>query len=92
MIQTLKNTMTVVIESLINRFEEDQLKKEELHREMGPSQSNSQFMDNCSDSDSSFNQVGDAAHIIQTQSMIMRYLICCFMMSHSEVLYPGSKL
>uniref|UniRef100_A0A672G6U6 BROMI N-terminal domain-containing protein n=1 Tax=Salarias fasciatus TaxID=181472 RepID=A0A672G6U6_SALFA len=49
MMQTLKNTMMVVVESLINKFEEDQLRKEKQH-----SQSNA---DNCSDSDSSFNQV-----------------------------------
>lgn len=67
MMQTLKNTMNVVVESLINKFEEDQLRKEEMHREMEPSQSNSQFIDNCSDSDSSFNQVGDTAHVIQMQ-------------------------
>ncbi|XP_058470167.1 protein broad-minded [Solea solea] len=52
MMLTLKNTMIMVVESLINKFEEDQMRKEELQR----SQSNSQYMDNCSDSDSSFNQ------------------------------------
>ena len=56
MMQTLKNTMMVVVESLINRFEEDQLRKEEMHRESQTEQSNSHY-DNCSDSDSSFNQV-----------------------------------
>ncbi|XP_047184716.1 protein broad-minded isoform X3 [Scophthalmus maximus] len=56
MMQTLKNTMIVAVESLINRFEEDQMRKEELHRERQQSQSNSQYIDNCSDSDSSFNQ------------------------------------
>lgn len=60
MMQTLKNSMIVVVESLINKFEE-------THREMEQSQSNSHFIDNCSDSDSSFNQVGDTAHIIQMQ-------------------------
>lgn len=59
MMQTLKNTMIVAVESLINRFEEDQMRKEELHRERQQSQSNSQYIDNCSDSDSSFNQVRD---------------------------------
>ncbi|KAG7508076.1 hypothetical protein JOB18_002477 [Solea senegalensis] len=52
MMLTLKNTMVMVVESLINKFEEDQMRKEELQR----SQSNSQYIDNCSDSDSSFNQ------------------------------------
>uniref|UniRef100_A0A1A8I4K1 Protein broad-minded n=1 Tax=Nothobranchius kuhntae TaxID=321403 RepID=A0A1A8I4K1_NOTKU len=58
MIQTLKNTMIVVVESLINKFEEGQLRKEEMHRETDPSQSNIQYQytDNCSDSDSSFHQ------------------------------------
>ncbi|XP_034555968.1 protein broad-minded isoform X2 [Notolabrus celidotus] len=56
MMQTLKNSMIMVVESLINKFEEDQMRKEELHREKQHSQSNSQYTDNCSDSDSSFNQ------------------------------------
>ncbi|TMS11937.1 Protein broad-minded, partial [Larimichthys crocea] len=56
MMQTLKNTMIMVVESLINKFEEDQMRKEEMHREKQHSQSNSQYTDNCSDSDSSFNQ------------------------------------
>ncbi|XP_071403331.1 protein broad-minded, partial [Centroberyx affinis] len=56
MMQALKNTMIVVVESLIDKFEEDQLRKEELHREKQRGQSNSQYPDNCSDSDSSFNQ------------------------------------
>ncbi|XP_053193388.1 protein broad-minded [Scomber japonicus] len=56
MMQTLKSSMIMVVESLINKFEEDQLRKEELHREQQHSQSNSQYADNCSDSDSSFNQ------------------------------------
>ncbi|KAJ8396241.1 hypothetical protein AAFF_G00021080 [Aldrovandia affinis] len=56
MMQTLKNTMMVVVESLINKFEEDQLKKEEMHRRSQREQSSSHYTDNCSDSDSSFNQ------------------------------------
>lgn len=55
MIQALKNTMVLVVESLISKFEEDQLRKEELHRESQRSQANTQYND-CSDSDSSFNQ------------------------------------
>uniref|UniRef100_A0A3Q3B1D3 Protein broad-minded n=1 Tax=Kryptolebias marmoratus TaxID=37003 RepID=A0A3Q3B1D3_KRYMA len=69
MTQTLKNTMIVVVESLINKFEEDQLRKEEMHREMESSQSNSQFIDNCSDSDSSFNQ--SYAFIRQEQLQVL---------------------
>ncbi|XP_010881310.2 protein broad-minded [Esox lucius] len=56
MMQTLKNTMMVIVESLINKFEEDQLRKEEIHRESQHQQLNSHCNDNCSDSDSSFNQ------------------------------------
>ncbi|MFT7802979.1 protein broad-minded [Arapaima gigas] len=52
----LKNTMMVVVESLINKFEEDQLKKEETQRKNQHEQSGSTYTDNCSDSDSSFNQ------------------------------------
>ncbi|TRY89906.1 hypothetical protein DNTS_034232 [Danionella cerebrum] len=56
MMQTLKQTMMVVVESLINKFEEDQLKKEEKDRKSQHEQPSSHFTDNCSDSDSSFNQ------------------------------------
>uniref|UniRef100_A0A3B4AVZ5 Protein broad-minded n=1 Tax=Periophthalmus magnuspinnatus TaxID=409849 RepID=A0A3B4AVZ5_9GOBI len=55
MMQALKNTMVPVVESLISKFEEDQLRKEEMHREAQHTQSNTQYND-CSDSDSSFNQ------------------------------------
>lgn len=63
MMQTLKNSMIIVVESLINKFEEDQMRKEEMHSEKQHSQSNSQYTDNCSDSDSSFNQVRDTVVI-----------------------------
>ncbi|XP_029318719.1 LOW QUALITY PROTEIN: protein broad-minded [Cottoperca gobio] len=69
MMQTLKNTMIMVVESLINRFEEDQMRKEEMHREKQHSQSNSQYTDNCSDSDSSFNQ--SYAFIRQEQLQVL---------------------
>ncbi|XP_036003093.1 protein broad-minded isoform X3 [Fundulus heteroclitus] len=69
MIQTLKNTMMVVVESLINKFEEEQLRKEEMHRELDRCQSNSQYADNCSDSDSSFNQ--SYAFIRQEQLQVL---------------------
>lgn len=49
--------MIMVVESLINKFEEDQMRKEEMVREKQHCQSSSQYNDNCSDSDSSFNQV-----------------------------------
>uniref|UniRef100_A0A1A7WNH0 Protein broad-minded n=1 Tax=Iconisemion striatum TaxID=60296 RepID=A0A1A7WNH0_9TELE len=71
MMQTLKNTMIVVVESLISKFEEDQLRKEEMHREMDHSQSNIQYQytDNCSDSDSSFHQ--SYAFIRQEQLQVL---------------------
>ncbi|KAG7460999.1 hypothetical protein MATL_G00204850 [Megalops atlanticus] len=56
MMQTLKSTMMVVVESLINKFEEDQLRKDEMHRRSQREQAGSHYTDNCSDSDSSFNQ------------------------------------
>lgn len=57
MMQTLKQTMTVIVESLLNKFEEDQLKKEETSGTNQRDQSSCHYTDNCSDSDSSFNQV-----------------------------------
>lgn len=67
MMQTLKTTMIMVVESLINRFEEDHMRKEEMVQEKQHSQSNSQYADNCSDSDSSFNQVKDKVHTLWWQ-------------------------
>lgn len=57
--QTLKNSMSLVVESLIKNFEEDQRKNEVLVQEKQHIQSSSQYNynDSCSDSDSSFNQV-----------------------------------
>ncbi|XP_051816731.1 protein broad-minded isoform X2 [Acanthochromis polyacanthus] len=69
MMQTLKNTMIMVVESLINKIEEDQLRKEEMLQEKQHSQSNSQYTDNCSDSDSSFNQ--SYAFIRQEQLQVL---------------------
>uniref|UniRef100_A0A7N8XHX0 TBC1 domain family, member 32 n=1 Tax=Mastacembelus armatus TaxID=205130 RepID=A0A7N8XHX0_9TELE len=65
MMQTFKNSMTMVVESLINKFEEDQLKEENNH-EKQHSQSNSQYTDNCSDSDSSFNQVQETVQLVSS--------------------------
>uniref|UniRef100_UPI0037E99F39 protein broad-minded n=1 Tax=Semicossyphus pulcher TaxID=241346 RepID=UPI0037E99F39 len=69
MMQTLKNSMIMVVESLINKFEEDQMRKEEMHRQKQHSQANSQYADNCSDSDSSFNQ--SYAFIRQEQLQVL---------------------
>ncbi|XP_054617419.1 protein broad-minded [Dunckerocampus dactyliophorus] len=51
--QTLKATVTAVVESLVSRFEEDQLRKEEMHQW---ERQHNNYADDCSDSDSSFNQ------------------------------------
>ncbi|XP_062858509.1 protein broad-minded isoform X2 [Trichomycterus rosablanca] len=56
MMQTLKQSMGVIVESLINKFEEDHLNKEETHRRSQREQFSSHYTDNCSDSDSSFHQ------------------------------------
>ncbi|XP_059837462.1 protein broad-minded isoform X2 [Hypanus sabinus] len=56
MMQSLKSNMIVVVESLINKFEEDQLKKEEQHRKNQHEQHTSYSMDSCSESGSLFNQ------------------------------------
>jgi hypothetical protein len=55
MMHSLKNIMMVVVEAMINKFEEDETRSEDRQRKM---QSGSCCTDNCSDSDSSFNQVG----------------------------------
>uniref|UniRef100_A0A8C5Q6I6 TBC1 domain family member 32 n=1 Tax=Leptobrachium leishanense TaxID=445787 RepID=A0A8C5Q6I6_9ANUR len=55
MMHSLKNGMMAVVETLLNKFEEDQAKNREMlkkntHEHAG------HYTDNCSDSDSSFNQ------------------------------------
>lgn len=62
MMQTLKSSTSQAVESLIKKFEEDQRKEEGLVHEKQHIQSDSQYNynDNCSDSDSSFNQVKSA--------------------------------
>lgn len=56
MMHSLKNVMMVVVESLINKFEEDQMRYKEMQRKVKTEQHSSYYTDNCSDSDSSFNQ------------------------------------
>ncbi|KAI5090795.1 protein broad-minded isoform X1 [Silurus meridionalis] len=56
MMQTLKQAMTAIVESLLNKFEEDQLKNEETCVTNPREPSSSHYTDNCSDSDSSLNQ------------------------------------
>ncbi|NXN13483.1 BROMI protein, partial [Indicator maculatus] len=56
MMHALKNVMMVVVESLINKFEEDRLRNKELDSKTKKERQSGCYTDNCSDSDSSFNQ------------------------------------
>lgn len=57
MMHALKNVMMVVVESLINKFEEDRMHNKELDSKTKKERRSGYYTDNCSDSDSSFNQV-----------------------------------
>ncbi|KAM8787961.1 protein broad-minded [Rhynchonycteris naso] len=56
MMHSLKNVMMVVVESMINKFEDDEMRSQERQKKFQKEKSNSYCTDNCSDSDSSFNQ------------------------------------
>ncbi|XP_045861919.1 protein broad-minded isoform X4 [Meles meles] len=56
MMHSLKNIMMVVVESMINKFEEDEMRSQERQKKIQKEKSSSYCTDNCSDSDSSFNQ------------------------------------
>ncbi|NWX90911.1 BROMI protein, partial [Nothoprocta pentlandii] len=56
MMLALKNVMMVVVESLINKFEEDRMRNKELDSKTKRESQSGHYTDNCSDSDSSFNQ------------------------------------
>ncbi|XP_073931565.1 protein broad-minded isoform X3 [Castor canadensis] len=56
MMHSLKNIMMVVVESMINKFEEDEIRSQERQRKIQKEKSNSYCTDNCSDSDSPVNQ------------------------------------
>nr|XP_058163322.1 protein broad-minded isoform X1 [Dasypus novemcinctus] len=56
MMHSLKNIMVVVVESMINKFEEDEIRSHERQKKIQKEKNNSYCTDNCSDSDSSFNQ------------------------------------
>ncbi|NXF35797.1 BROMI protein, partial [Nyctibius bracteatus] len=56
MMHALKNVMMVVVESLINKFEEDWICNKELDSKTKKERQSGCYTDNCSDSDSSFNQ------------------------------------
>ncbi|NXX40193.1 BROMI protein, partial [Tricholaema leucomelas] len=56
MMHALKNVMMVVVESLINKFEEDRMHNKELDSKTKKERQSGCYADSCSDSDSSFNQ------------------------------------
>uniref|UniRef100_A0A8B9TCB4 Protein broad-minded n=1 Tax=Anas platyrhynchos TaxID=8839 RepID=A0A8B9TCB4_ANAPL len=56
MMHALKNIMMIVVESLINKFEEDQMRNKEMDSKTKKECQSGYYTDNCSDSDSSFNQ------------------------------------
>lgn len=78
MMQTLKDSMGMVVESLISECEADQRKKEGLVHDKQYIQSSSHYNcnDNCSDSDSSFNQVTFALFYTQHISVTMDLNSC----------------
>ncbi|XP_023969801.3 protein broad-minded isoform X2 [Chrysemys picta bellii] len=72
MMHSLKNVMMVVVESLINKFEEDQMRNKEMHRKTKKEQHSAYYTDNCSDSDSSFNQSYTFMNQEQLQLLVER--------------------
>ncbi|XP_045044659.2 protein broad-minded [Desmodus rotundus] len=56
MMHSLRNIMMVVVESMVNKFEEDEMRSQERQKKVQKEKSSSYCTDNCSDSDSSFNQ------------------------------------
>nr|XP_028579121.1 protein broad-minded [Podarcis muralis] len=72
MMHSLKNVMMVVVESLINKFEEDQMRYKEIQRKVKTEQHSSYYTDNCSDSDSSFNQSYTFMNQEQLQLLVER--------------------
>ncbi|KAL8186461.1 UNVERIFIED_CONTAM: hypothetical protein K2H54_071206 [Gekko kuhli] len=72
MMHSLKNVMMVVVESLINKFEEDHMRSKEMQRKVKTEQHSSYHNDNCSDSDSSFNQSYTFMNQEQLQLLVER--------------------
>ncbi|XP_072853453.2 protein broad-minded isoform X2 [Pogona vitticeps] len=72
MMNSLKSVMMVVVESLINKFEEDQMRYKEMQRKVKTEQHSSYYTDNCSDSDSSFNQSYTFMNQEQLQLLVER--------------------
>ncbi|EMP26442.1 Protein broad-minded [Chelonia mydas] len=62
----------VVVESLINKFEEDQMRNKEMHRKTKKEQHSAYYTDNCSDSDSSFNRSYTFMNQEQLQLLVER--------------------
>ncbi|KFQ35971.1 Protein broad-minded, partial [Mesitornis unicolor] len=56
MMHALKNVMMVVVESLINKFEEDRMHNKDPDSKTKKERQSGYYTDNCSDSDSSLNQ------------------------------------
>ncbi|XP_060046514.1 protein broad-minded isoform X2 [Erinaceus europaeus] len=56
MIHSLKNIMMVVVGSLVNSFDEGDIRSQERQKKIQKEKNSSYCIDNCSDSDSSFNQ------------------------------------
>ncbi|XP_029079847.1 protein broad-minded isoform X6 [Monodon monoceros] len=56
MMHSLKNIMMIVVDSMINKFEEDEMQSQERQKKIQKEKSSSYCTDNCSDSDSSFSQ------------------------------------
>lgn len=90
MMQSLKNSISLAVESLINKCKEDQRKKAGLVHDRHYIQSSSQYnCNNCSDSDSSFNQVNFplyyTQHISDSVNLIgFHRLLSCFITSFPE--------
>lgn len=72
MIHALKNVMMVVVESLINKLEEDRMHDKELAGKAKKERQSGYYTDNCSDSDSSFNQVQWVFSLCYEISMILQ--------------------
>lgn len=68
----LKNVMMVVVESLINKFEEDRMHDKDLASKAKKELQSGYYTDNCSDSDSSFNQVQWGFSLCYEISMILQ--------------------
>ncbi|KAM6279164.1 protein broad-minded isoform 2-T2 [Porphyrio hochstetteri] len=73
MMHALKNVMMVVVESLINKFEEDRMRNKELDSKPKKGRQSGYDTDNCSDSDSSFNQSYTFMSQEQLQLLVERF-------------------